>query len=125
MAGWKEATFDIKGLKVNVAVASGLGNTRKLLEAIKAGEVSYDFVEIMACLGGCVGGGGQPTEDGKEFAQPRSEILYGLDQFADLRFSHENSAVLQTYEEFLGEPNSHRAHELLHTDLEKWDLAMK
>ncbi|MDD6042538.1 MAG: NADH-dependent [FeFe] hydrogenase, group A6 [Eubacteriaceae bacterium] len=125
MAGWKEATFDIKGLKVKVAVASGLGNTRKLLEAIKAGEVSYDFVEIMACPGGCVGGGGQPTEDGKEFAQPRSEILYGLDQFADLRFSHENSAVLQTYEEFLGEPNSHRAHELLHTDLEKWDLAMK
>ncbi len=124
MDGWKEATFEIKGMKIKVAVASGLGNTRKLMEAIKRGDVSYDFVEIMACPGGCVGGGGQPMKDGYEFAEARGEILYGLDKFSNLRFSHENSAVQLTYEEFLGEPNSHRAHQLLHTNLEDWDLDM-
>lgn len=124
MDGWKEATFEIKGLKVRVAVASGLGNTRKLMEAIKRGQASYDFVEIMACPGGCVGGGGQPVKDGCEFAEARGKILYGLDKFSGLRFSHENSAVQMTYEEFLGEPHSHRAHELLHTNLENWDLDM-
>ena len=124
MDGWKEATFEIKGMKVKVAVASGLGNTGKLMEAIKRGEVDYDFVEIMACPGGCVGGGGQPVKDGYEFAEARGEILYGLDKFSNLRFSHENSAVQLTYEEFLGEPNSHRAHQMLHTNLEDWDLEM-
>lgn len=124
MDGWKEATFGIKGLSIKVAVVSGLGNTRKLIEAIKAGKVKYDFVEVMACPGGCVGGGGQPTKDGCEFAEPRGEILYGLDKFSDIRFSHENEAVKLTYEEFLGEPNSHRAHELLHTNVEDWDLDM-
>ncbi|SCJ78082.1 Iron hydrogenase 1 [uncultured Eubacterium sp.] len=125
MKGWKEATFEIKGLQVRVAVASGLGNTRRLMEAIRKGEVHYDFVEIMACPGGCVGGGGQPVHDGCEYAAPRGEILYGLDKFSGLRFSHENSAVQLTYEEYLEKPNSHRAHELLHTDLENWDLDMK
>lgn len=125
MDGWKEATFEIKGLKVRVAIASGLGNARKLMEAIDSGEVQYDFVEIMACPGGCVGGGGQPTKDGYEFAEARGEILYGLDKFSDLRFSHENKAVQLTYEEYLGEPNSHRAHELLHTNLKYWELEMK
>ena len=124
MDGWKEATFEIKGMKVRVAVASGLGNMRKLMDAIKAGKVSYDFVEIMACPGGCVGGGGQPVKDGCEFAESRGEILYGLDKFSGLRFSHENSAVQLTYKEFLGEPNSQRAHQLLHTDPESWDLSM-
>ena len=124
MDGWKEATFEIKGMKVRIAIASGLGNARKLMEAIDKGEVKYDFVEIMACPGGCVGGGGQPTKDGYEFAEARGEILYGLDKFSDLRFSHENKAVQLTYEEFLGEPNSHRAHELLHTDLKYWELDM-
>lgn len=122
--GWKEATFEIKGLRVRVAIASGLGNARKLMEAIKAGEAEYDFVEIMACPGGCVGGGGQPVKDGMEFAGPRGEILYGLDKFSGLRFSHENSAVQLTYQEYLGEPNSQRAHELLHTNLEAWELDM-
>ncbi|MBR5516525.1 MAG: [Firmicutes bacterium] len=124
MDGWKEATFEIKGLKLRVAIASGLGNARKLMEAIDKGEVKYDFVEIMACPGGCVGGGGQPTKDGYEYAEARGEILYGLDKFSDLRFSHENKAVQLTYEEFLGEPNSHRAHELLHTELKYWELDM-
>lgn len=122
MGGWREATFNIKGFPVRVAVASGLMNTRKLMDAMKTGKVQYDFVEIMACPGGCVGGGGQPTKDGYEFASPRGEILYGLDKFSDLRFSHENTAVMMTYDEFLSKPNSQRAHELLHTDLKEWDL---
>lgn len=120
--GWKEATFDIKGMTIKIAVVSGLGNARGLLEALKAGRVSYDFVEVMACPGGCVGGGGQPVKDGMEFAASRGEVLYGLDQWAELRFSHENPAVLQTYEEFLQKPNSAVAHRLLHTDLSEWNL---
>jgi len=118
--GWKEAVFEIQGVSVKVAVVSGLGNTRKLIEAIKRGEVEYDFVEVMACPGGCAGGGGQPIHDGVEMAEERGKILYGLDSTAKTRFSHENKAVLKTYEEFLGEPLSHRAHELLHTDLKEW-----
>ena len=120
MDGWKEATFEINGLKVRVAVASGLGNTRKLIEAIKSGKEVYDFVEIMACPGGCVGGGGQPTKEGHELAEDRGDWLYGLDKWATLRFSHENPSIQMTYDEFLGEPNSERAHELLHTNVAEW-----
>jgi len=120
--GWKEAVFEIEGVAVKVAVASGLGNTRKLIEAIRSGEVKYDFVEIMACPGGCAGGGGQPIHDGFELAEERGKILYGLDSTSNIRFSHENSAVLKTYKEFLEKPNSKRAHELLHTNLNDWDL---
>lgn len=122
MDGWKEAVFEIEGIAVKVAVASGLGNTRKLIEAIRRGEVKYDFVEIMACPGGCTGGGGQPIHDGYELAEERGKILYGLDTTSDLRFSHENKAVIKTYEEFLENPNSKRAHELLHTNIKDWDL---
>ena len=123
--GWKEAKFDIKGTPVRVAVASGLGNTRRLIEAIRNKEVEYDFVEIMACPGGCSGGGGQPIQEGREMAESRGKILYGLDKVNDLRFSHENSAVQLSYEEFLGEPLSAKAHKLLHTDLKKWDLDVR
>jgi len=123
--GWKEAKFDIKGTPVRVAVASGLGNTRSLIEAIRNKEVEYDFVEIMACPGGCSGGGGQPIQEGREMAESRGKILYGLDKVNDLRFSHENSAVQLSYEEFLGEPLSAKAHKLLHTDLKKWDLDVR
>lgn len=120
--GWKEAIFEIEGVAVNVAVVSGLGNTRKLIEAIKAGEVKYDFVEVMACPGGCVGGGGQPIHDGQELAETRGKTLYGIDSTAQIRFSHENPTVTMTYEEFLGSPLSHRAHELLHTNIDEWGL---
>lgn len=122
MEGWKEAQFEIEGVAVKVAVVSGLSNTRKLIEAIKKGEVNYDFVEVMACPGGCTGGGGQPIHDGEELAEDRGKILYGLDSTANIRFSHENTAVLQTYKEFLENPNSKRAHELLHTKLKEWEL---
>jgi NADH-quinone oxidoreductase subunit G len=122
MDGWKEAIFEIQGVAIKVAVANGLGNTRKLIEAIKAGEVEYDFVEIMACPGGCAGGGGQPIHDGQELAEDRGKILYGIDSTMAKRFSHENPTVLLTYEEYLDKPLSHRAHELLHTNIEEWDL---
>ncbi len=125
MDGWKEATFDLAGTKLKVAVASGLGNARKLVEAVRKGEVAYDFVEIMACPGGCVGGGGQPFRDGEELAGERAKKLYGLDKHNDIRFSHENPAVKLTYSEYLDKPLSHRAHELLHTDLKSWNLDMR
>lgn len=122
--GWREKTFDIKGTQLKVAVASGLGNARAIMEAVKKGEADYDFVEIMACPGGCVGGGGQPYKDGIEQAWERGEKLYALDKDNAIRFSHENSAVNLTYEEYLGKPMSEKAHHLLHTCLKDWDLEM-
>ena len=120
--GWKEATFDVNGIPVRVAVASGLGNTRKLMEAIRAGEVEYDFVEIMACPGGCAGGGGQPIHEAQELAGERGQVLYGLDDVNELRFSHENPDVITLYKEYLEKPPSHTAHKLLHTDHEAWHM---
>ena len=102
--GWREAVFDLAGTKLKVAVASGLGNARRLIEALRKGKVKYDFVEIMACPGGCAGGGGQPIEDGKELAGVRGEVLYGLDRLSDIRFSHENPSIIKCYEEFLQNP---------------------
>ena len=125
MNGWKEAKFDLAGTTLKVAVASGLGNARKLIDAVNRGDVEYDFVEIMACPGGCVGGGGQPFVDGEEFAPKRALKLYGLDKVNHLRFSHENQAVQQTYQEYLGKPLSKESHHLLHTHLADWDLEMK
>lgn len=114
--GVQEAEFAIDDITVRTAVVSGLGNTRALLNKIEAGEVHYDFVEVMACPGGCVGGGGQPIHDGEEWAFERGKGLYDLDEHMELRFSHENPDILQMYEEFFGEPTSHRAHMLLHTE---------
>ena len=120
--GWKEAVADIDGTKVRVAVAHGLGNAERLLDAIRDGRVSYDFVEVMACPGGCVGGGGQPIHDGCELAAERGQVLWGLDAKADIRFSHENPDVQACYREFLGEPLSPLAEELLHTDHHAWTM---
>ena len=120
MEGWKEAKFDVAGTEISVAVAHGLGNTRRLMEAIERGDVHYDFVEIMACPGGCAGGGGQPIHEGKESAEERGENLRKLDRENALRFSHENPSVIKCYENYLQKPLSHRAHELLHTDHKAW-----
>ena len=120
--GWKEATFDLEGTSVRVAVASGLGNTEKLLAALAAGEVAYDFVEIMACPGGCIGGGGQPISELLDFRQQRSDVLYGLDKRNVYRFSHENPSVTKIYEEFLKEPLSEKSHHLLHTNHKDWEM---
>ena len=122
MEGWKERTVQVGDVSLKVAVASGLGNARKLLEAIRAGKVQYDFVEIMACPGGCAGGGGQPITDGCELAAPRGEILRQLDSNAPIRFSHENPFVAKLYKEYLEQPLSEKAHHLLHTDQASWDI---
>ena len=120
--GWREATFNIAGTSLRVAVVSGLGNTRKLIRALRSGKVQYDFVEVMACPGGCAGGGGQPIHEAQELAGTRGQMLYGLDQSNDLRFSHENPAVQTLYREYLKRPMSHLAHELLHTDHTAWTM---
>ena len=120
MDGWKEAKFDVAGTEISVAVAHGLGNTRKLMDAIERGEAKYDFVEIMACPGGCAGGGGQPIHEGAELAAERGDNLRKLDKESALRFSHENPSVVKCYENYLQKPMSHRAHELLHTDHKAW-----
>lgn len=122
MDGWKEAEFPLAGNILKVAVVSGLGNARRLLEAIKRKEVEYDFVEVMACPGGCVGGGGQPIHDGCELAEQRSDKLYGLDKHSETRFSHENPDVQKLYEEYFGAPLSEKSHHLLHTDHFAWDM---
>ncbi len=120
--GWKEATFDLAGTPVRVAVVHGLANTAFLLDAIAEGAVEYDFVEVMACPGGCAGGGGQPIHDGEELAGVRGDVLWGLDRRAKLRNSYENPAIVAIYKDFLGEPNSELAEELLHTDHHAWSI---
>ncbi len=114
--GVQEAQFQIDDITVRTAVVSGLGNTRALMERIERGEVDYDFVEVMACPGGCVGGGGQPIRDGEELAFERGKKLYQLDANSKIRYSHENPDIKQLYEDYFGEPNSHKAHMLLHTN---------
>ena len=121
-ADWREADFDVKGVTVKTAVASGLANARKLVEAVRSGKAHYDFVEIMACPGGCAGGGGQPIHEGCEYYASRGQKLYALDVNNPLRFSHENPAVLDLYKNYLGSPLSEKAHHLLHTDQKEWKL---
>lgn len=123
--GIREAEFDIAGTTVRAAIVSGLGNTRELMEAIRSGQAEYDFVEVMACPGGCSGGGGQPICDGVELADVRGSKLYQLDSEAPIRFSHENPSITQIYQDYLEKPLSHRAHELLHTDHEGWKMPEK
>lgn len=114
--GRRVSEFTVAGKTLRTCVVSGLGNAEKLMEDIKAGKVSYDFVEVMACPGGCVGGGGQPIHDGCEMAEHRGTKLYTLDKNRTIRYSHENSEVKKAYEDFLGKPLGHKAHELLHSD---------
>lgn len=120
VAGIKEATYQVAGIDVNVAVASGLVHARELLERVKRGEASYHFIEIMGCPGGCVNGGGQPhvpasIRNFNDIRELRAKALYANDAAKNVRKSHENEAVMQVYDEFLGEPGSHKAHEILHT----------
>ncbi len=124
--GVKEAVYTVGKTTVKVAVASGLGNARKVLESIKNGEKDYTFVEIMACPGGCVNGGGQPyvhdeVRNNIDLKTVRAQALYDYDEERKLRRSHENPAVEVLYKEFFGEPNSHKAHELLHTTYHQRD----
>lgn len=121
MSGIKETEVDIDGLKVKAAVAHGLGNARKLMEKIKNGE-EYHFVEFMACPGGCIGGGGQPIPTDDNIREKRINSIYDIDKNKTIRKSHENPYIQKLYEEFLGEPGSHKAHTLLHTEYIKRGL---
>lgn len=120
LEGIKEATVNVNGTDINVAIVHGTANAAKLLNAIRAGEKTYHFIEVMGCPGGCVTGGGQPIVDARTryFIDPRAAraaATYSEDESMAIRKSHKNPAVQKLYAEFLGEPNSHLAHELLHT----------
>ena len=126
--GIKFASYKFGDVTVNVAVASGTKNAKKLLEGVKSGEYDVQFIEVMACPGGCVNGGGQPVQSAAvrntvDLPAKRAAVLYNADKnILDIRKSHENSAVKKLYDEYFGEPNSHKAHEILHTHYEKRGL---
>ena len=125
-AGIREAAIDINGTTVNVAIASGMKSAKVLLDEIREGKSKYQFIEIMGCPGGCINGGGQPivrscflpneADDIYDtYKEKRAKALYSEDERQVLRQSHNNPQIIELYEKFLGEPNSHKAHELLHT----------
>ena len=128
--GIKEAVLNIAGNEIKIAVVSGLANARKIMEQIKAGTSPYHFIEIMACPGGCVVGGGQPIKSSKiretvDVRKLRADALYEIDEKSTIRKSHENQAIKQIYEEYLEKPGSHKAHKYLHTTYskkEKYDI---
>jgi NADP-reducing hydrogenase subunit HndD len=116
LEGVREATIDFDGLPIRIGIAHGLGNARKLLNDVRAGKSRFHAIEIMACPGGCIGGGGQPLHHGNsEIIKARAAAIYKEDKKKPLRKSHENPFVIKLYEEFLGKPNSEIAHHLLHT----------
>ena len=122
----KELEFDIKGMTVRCAVVNSLGAARRLIRSIRRGEAAYDFVEIMACPGGCVGGGGQPIRpsftENPDDTSSRSACLYYLDKTNKIRFSHENPEIQALYREYLEKPSSEKAHELLHVVHTRWEM---
>lgn len=120
MDGVKEATYSVAGIDINVCVASGLSNAKKVLDSVKSGEKNYHFIEIMGCPGGCINGGGQPTQPAEvrnfvDLKGLRAAALYANDANKPIRKSHENPAIKQVYAEFFEKPGSHKAHEILHT----------
>ncbi|MCL2695826.1 MAG: NADH-dependent [FeFe] hydrogenase, group A6 [Clostridiales bacterium] len=125
--GIKEAEYDLNGTTVRVAVTSGLSNAAKLLDMVKSGEKDYHFIEVMACPGGCVNGGGQPYQPSHvrntvDLSAQRAKALYSEDQSKTLRKSHENPVVKELYETYLGEPGSEKAHHILHTRFEEREI---
>lgn len=120
LEGIKEATIDLDGKKVNVAVSSGLGNARKLLEKVQKGECNYHIIEIMACPGGCINGGGQPyIHADTDILQKRMKGIYNIDRDCETRKSHDNPYIQKLYREFLGHPGGEKSHKLLHTEYYK------
>ncbi|MDX9848165.1 MAG: NADH-dependent [FeFe] hydrogenase, group A6 [Tenuifilaceae bacterium] len=116
MEGIRSATVDFNGLPINIGIAHGLGNARKLLEDVRSGKANYHAIEVMACPGGCIGGGGQPLHHGdSDILKARSAAIYREDAGKPIRKSHENPYIVKLYEEFLGKPMSEKAHHLLHT----------
>jgi NADH-quinone oxidoreductase subunit G len=130
LQGVKEAEVDLDGKKIRIAVAHQMGNIAAVLEKIRAArkngtEMPYHFVEVMACRGGCIAGGGQPYGCTDEVRQKRIDGLYRDDEKSTYRVSHANPFIRKVYDGFLGEPNSHKAHELLHTHYEPRPLYLK
>jgi NADP-reducing hydrogenase subunit HndD len=116
LEGVRSATIDFNGLSLNIGIAHGLGNARKLLNDVRSGKSLFHAIEVMACPGGCIGGGGQPLHHGNsEIIKARAAAIYAEDKKKPIRKSHENPFIIKLYEEFLGEPNSEKAHHLLHT----------
>jgi len=116
LEGIREATVKIGDIDLKIGIAHGLGNARKLLEDIKSGKQFFHAIEIMACPGGCIGGGGQPYHHGDETViKKRQAAIYEIDKNSPRRKSHENQMILKLYEDYLGEPYGKKAHELLHT----------
>jgi len=121
--GIKTAEVEVPGLTIRAAVAHGLGNARKLMDQVRSGEVNYHFIEIMACPGGCVNGGGQPIQPASirneiNICSERAKAIYAEDEAITFRKSHKNENMMKLYEEFFEKPGSHKAHELLHTHYE-------
>jgi len=116
MEGVRQAVIDFDGFPLSIGIAHGLGNARKLLDEVKAGRSKFHAIEVMACPGGCIGGGGQPLHHGdSSILKARAKAIYEEDKNKPIRVSHENEYIIQLYKEFLGEPNSEKAHHLLHT----------
>ena len=115
MAETREAVIEIGDTKVKIAVVNTLKSAKEMLERIKAGTADYQFIEVMACPGGCIGGGGQPIPVNKEIRQKRREALLSCDQVSVIRKSHENPEIITLYETWMGKPLGERAHRLLHT----------
>ncbi len=125
MEGVKEASIKIEGclenwkflegIELNVAIVNGLNNANTVMQAVKDGNVDYHFIEVMACPGGCLGGGGQPVTTSKEIRQKRAEAIYSEDENMVIRKSHENQEIIRIYEEFLDKPLGEKSHKLLHT----------
>ena len=122
MDGVKTATVDVNGLEVKVAVAHGLGNARKLLDEVREGKSPYHFIEIMACPGGCIGGGGQPISFDMPLRKMRCDVLYKEDKQLPYRRSHENPSIKKLYEDYLKEPLSEKSHHLLHTEYTRREI---
>ena len=122
--GIKRATVNVNGKDIRIIVASGLGNARKVMEMVKNGTAEADFIEVMACPGGCIMGGGQPIKSSKtrrkyDVRKLRADALYTIDEKSTIRKSHQNPVLQEIYKDFFGEPNGHKAHELLHTEYAK------
>ena len=116
LEGIKEATVKIDNLEVNVAVVNGIGNIKPVINDIINGTSKYHFIEVMTCPGGCINGGGQPINQKADKINKRIKALYQIDNSKEIRMSHDNISVKTLYKEYFGEPNSHKAHEILHTE---------
>ena len=116
LEGIKESEININGLKLKVAVVNGIGNAQEIIEEIKSGKSNYHFIEVMACPGGCINGGGQPIHQKPEKILKRMKALYKIDSTMMKRRSYENDSTGILYKEFFERPNSHKAHEILHTE---------